>query len=52
MDLQGADAGVQYLIRDRDTTSTQAFDVVFTGEGIEDVRCAVRAPRMNSITER
>jgi putative transposase len=52
MDLQDAGAGVKYLIRDRDTTFTQAFDAVFVGEGIEIVTCAVRTPRMNSIMER
>ena len=52
MDLQDAGAGVKYLIRDRDTKFTDAFDAVFTGEGIEVVKCAVRTPRMNSIMER
>jgi hypothetical protein len=28
-----------------------AFDAVFAGEGIEIVTCAVRTPRVNSITE-
>jgi putative transposase len=46
MDLQDAGAGVKYLIRDRDTKFTQAFDAVLTGEGIEIVTCAVRTPRM------
>ena len=44
MDLQDAGAGMKYLIRDRDTKFTQAFDAVFTGEGIEVVTCAVRTP--------
>jgi putative transposase len=52
MDLQDAGATAKYLIRDRDTKFTQAFDAVLTGEGIEIVTCAVRAPRMNSIMAR
>jgi putative transposase len=50
--LQDTGATAKYLIRDRDTKFTQAFDAVFTGEGIEIVTCAVRTPRMNSIMER
>jgi putative transposase len=52
MDLQDAGADTKYLIRDRDTRFTQAFDAVLIGEGIEILKCAVQTPRMNSITER
>ena len=52
MDLQDTRAQVKYLIRDRDTKFTTAFDAVLGGEGIEAIRCAVRVPRMNSIMER
>jgi putative transposase len=52
MGLQDAEAGVTYLVRDRDTKSTQAFDAVFAGEGCEIVTTGVRVPRMNSIIGR
>jgi transposase InsO family protein len=52
MDLQDAGATTRYLIRDRDTKFTAAFDAVLTGEGIEIVTTGVRMPRMNSIMER
>jgi len=52
MDLQDTGAPVKYLIRDRDTKFTTAFDAVLGGEGIETIKCAVRVPRMNSIMER
>jgi putative transposase len=34
-DLQDAGAAVKYLIRDRDTKSTHAFDAVFAAEGCQ-----------------
>ena len=52
MDLQDTGTQVKYLIRDRDTKFTAMFDAVLVGEGIEAIKCAVRAPRMNSIMER
>jgi putative transposase len=52
MDLQGADATVKYLIRDRDSRYTAAFDTVLEDEGIAIVKTGVRAPRMNAIMER
>jgi putative transposase len=52
MDLQDAGAAVKYLIRDRDTKFTQAFDAVLTGEGIDVVTTGVWVPRMNAIMER
>jgi transposase InsO family protein len=52
MDLQDAGATVTYLIRNRDSKYTQAFDAVFAAEGIETVTTGVRVPRMNSIMER
>jgi hypothetical protein len=52
MDLQYAGAQVKYLIRDRDTKFTAAFDAVLAGEGIEIVTTGVRVPRMNAICER
>jgi putative transposase len=52
MDLQDAGATVRYLIRDRDSKFTRAFDAVFEAEGIEVVTTGIRVPRMNSIMER
>ena len=52
MDLQDAGRHVKYLIRDRDSKYTRAFDAVFEDEGIEVVTTGIRVPRMNSIMER
>jgi transposase InsO family protein len=52
MDLQEAGAALGYLIRDRDSKYTRAFDAVFEAEGIQIVLTGVRVPRMNSIIER
>jgi putative transposase len=52
MDLQDDGATTKYLIRDRDTKFTQAFDAVMAGEGIQIITTGVRVPRMNSIMER
>jgi putative transposase len=42
----------KFLIRDRDTKFTAAFDEVFTTQGIRIVRTPVRAPRANAFAER
>jgi len=52
MDLADAGAVMRYLIRDRDAKFTDTFDVTFAAEGIDVIRSAVRAPRMNAIMER
>jgi len=52
MDLQDAGATVKYLIRDRDSRYTAAFDAVFHTEGMAIVKTGVRVPRMNAIMER
>jgi transposase InsO family protein len=52
MDLQDAGAIVKYVIRDRDSKYTTAFDAVFQNEGIAIVKTGIRVPRMNAIMER
>ncbi|MFF0109642.1 IS3 family transposase [Streptomyces hirsutus] len=51
-DLGGRAAGFRYLLRDRDSRYTQAFDAVFTADGIEILKTTPQAPRMNAHAER
>lgn len=43
---------VRFVIHDRDTKFTPAFDRVFTSEGVEIVRTPYRAPNANAVAER
>jgi putative transposase len=50
--LDFSDQGVRFLIRDRDSRCSGAFDEVFRSEGIRIVKTPVRAPKANAIPER
>jgi putative transposase len=39
---------LRFLIHDRDTTFTDAFDIVFRAEGMRIIRTPVRAPNANA----
>jgi putative transposase len=43
---------VRYLIRDRDSKFTRAFDEIFNSQGIRIIRTPVRAPKANAYAER
>jgi hypothetical protein len=45
-------ADFTFLIRDRGSDFTASFDAVFAASGIQILRTAVQAPRMNAICER
>jgi putative transposase len=50
--MDGALEGVAFLIRDRDSKYTGAFDEVFTSEGARVIKAPVRAPKANAFAER
>jgi putative transposase len=52
MDLDDAGISVKFVLHDRDSSFTAAFDAVFQATGARVVYSAVQAPRMNSIMER
>ena len=52
MDLQDAHATVTYLIQDRDSEYTAAFDAVLADSGITTITTGIRLPRMNAIMGR
>jgi transposase InsO family protein len=52
MDLGEQTQRVKFMIRDRGSNFTTAFDAVLAGAGIRTVLCNVRTPRMNAIAER
>ena len=52
MDLGEQAHRVKFMIRDRGSNFTTAFDAVLAEAGIRTVLCNVRTPRMNAIAER
>jgi putative transposase len=42
----------KFLLRDRDSTFTAAFDEVLAGNGTRVIKTPVRSPRANAIAER
>jgi len=52
MDLGEQAHQIKFIIRDRGSNYTAAFDTVLAYAGIRTVLCNVRTPRMNAIAER
>ena len=52
MDLGGQTHRVKFMIRDRGSDFTTAFDAVLADAGIRTVLCNAPTPRMNAIAER
>jgi transposase InsO family protein len=49
--LTGRASPMRFLIHDRDTKFTPAFDEVFASEGMRIIRTPIRAPRANAVME-
>ena len=52
MDLGERADRVKFMIRDRGSNFTAAFDAVLANADIRTVLCNIQTPRMNAITER
>jgi putative transposase len=44
--------GLRFLVRDRDSKFTRAFDDVFASDGIQIIKTPVQAPNANAVAER
>ena len=52
MDLGERADSFKFLIRDRDSKFTPAFDQAFAGNGTRIIKAPIRSPRANSVAER
>jgi hypothetical protein len=52
MDIGDQADRVKFMIRDRGSNFTTAFDAVLADAGIRTVLCSIQPPRMNAIAER
>jgi putative transposase len=52
MDLDDRSRRPRFLIHDRDTKFSRAFDAIFRSEGVAIVRTPIRAPNANTYAER
>ncbi|MFG2785805.1 integrase core domain-containing protein [Streptomyces prunicolor] len=52
MDLEEPGCRARFMIRDRDSKFTKAFDEVLADAGLKVITTGIRVPRMNSIMER
>lgn len=52
IDLDQRADTLRFLLRDRDTKFTAAFDTAFTAAGIEVIKTPPQAPRVNAFAER
>jgi transposase InsO family protein len=52
MELEDRSRQVRFLVHDRDSKFSAAFDAVFASEGVKIIRTPVRAPNANAHVER